>query len=252
MAKNALVTGASRGLGRAIANHLSRNGFRVLLTSSDTTALNHVLKELEGDGHKTIVADFTSKNDLENLLSATQEFCGQDGLSVFFNAAAATVDPEGEAELGITPDDRLGTHFAISSEAPIMLLKGLKETLSAAKPSHAITMGTDWNIDGVFGPPVFAAAKAATMEVWKHSRKEYLSAGCVLSVIVAGNIATYDAEWAEPKWTIDDKLEDIQAELGITRVPIASIVAAFDFIRNAPISAVTKVELIPSDPDYEP
>ena len=48
--KVAIVTGASRGIGRAIAIHLARNGAKVVVAARDTKKLNEVVAEIEESG----------------------------------------------------------------------------------------------------------------------------------------------------------------------------------------------------------
>lgn len=130
------------------------------------------------------------------------------------------------------------------------LLKALKPLFAKDGRSYGILISSDWIIEGIKGPPVFAASKAFASAIWRHSRVEFLREGVVLSTIIPGTIATYDESWENPKWTLDDPIEAVQSELGVTRIAIADILAAVDLIITAPLSAVTEVRLIPLDPDY--
>lgn len=65
--KTILVTGASSGIGRAIAVECSRMGARVLITARNEDRLKETLSLMSGEGHEIFCADLAQKEDLENL-----------------------------------------------------------------------------------------------------------------------------------------------------------------------------------------
>ncbi len=75
----AIITGASSGIGRAIAVSLSRAGARVVLASRNVTALQALANELKGWGGEALVVrtDVTQDADAENLIGKTLEAWGR-------------------------------------------------------------------------------------------------------------------------------------------------------------------------------
>jgi len=69
--KTILVTGASSGIGRAIAIECSRSGATLVITGRDANRLNETMQQLEGNNHQSMVADFMKEEDLNNLINAT-------------------------------------------------------------------------------------------------------------------------------------------------------------------------------------
>jgi NAD(P)-dependent dehydrogenase (short-subunit alcohol dehydrogenase family) len=63
----ALVTGASRGIGRAIATLFAREGARVALTARDAGLLRRVEQSLAGEGHCVVPADLSSRSQIDGL-----------------------------------------------------------------------------------------------------------------------------------------------------------------------------------------
>jgi NAD(P)-dependent dehydrogenase (short-subunit alcohol dehydrogenase family) len=63
-----LVTGASSGIGRACAEGIAARGGRVALNGRDKTALETVLNELEGEGHRIYGADLSNPQDAEKTV----------------------------------------------------------------------------------------------------------------------------------------------------------------------------------------
>ena len=71
-----LVTGASSGIGQGIAIECSKMGAQVILTARDEKRLEETLSQMEGDNHTLIVADISTKEGMESLLSETPTIDG--------------------------------------------------------------------------------------------------------------------------------------------------------------------------------
>ena len=99
--KVAVVTGASSGIGRAIARHLGREGFRVVLGGRTRDLLEETASEIRADGSdaRALVVDVRRESDVESLVeTATSAFGPLDVL--VNNAAVDYAGPafEGDAE----------------------------------------------------------------------------------------------------------------------------------------------------------
>lgn len=250
--KFALVTGASRGLGRATAIHLARTGYQVILTARDAIELDATLAAMPEGAHSAVAADLSLPADLDRLVAAVTTEVSDSGLSCFVHCAAAEADPDVEGALENTTHDVASAHLTVTAASGVHLLGALKPLLSKAGKAQAIFISSDWVIEGSGGPPVFAASKAFATHVWRLAQAEFLEVGCVLCALVCGDIATYDLDWSEPKWGIDDSVDDIKAELGLTRIAMADILRAIDFVVACELGAVTQISLRPLDPDYTP
>ncbi len=67
--KTILVTGASSGIGRAAAIECSRLGASVIITGRNEERLKETFNHLDGTGHKSVLCEMTSQDDLEKLVS---------------------------------------------------------------------------------------------------------------------------------------------------------------------------------------
>ncbi len=89
--KNVLVTGGSRGIGRACAVGFAERGARVAINyRGNTSAAEATLAELPGDGHIMLQADVTDPVAVEDLVAAAIEALG--GLDIVVNNAGIWVD----------------------------------------------------------------------------------------------------------------------------------------------------------------
>ena len=67
--RTALVCGSSQGIGRAIAKQFAECGATVILAARDASALDSVLRELKGSGHRSLVVDFNDSTSVEYVCS---------------------------------------------------------------------------------------------------------------------------------------------------------------------------------------
>ena len=77
--KTVLVTGASSGIGRAVATECSRLGAVLVITGRNAERLDETLAMLDGEGHTAITADLTCAEDLDRLVAEAPEL---DGLAL--------------------------------------------------------------------------------------------------------------------------------------------------------------------------
>ena len=74
--KRVLVTGASSGIGRAIAVACSRMGSKVIITARNEKRLDETMSLLFGDGHQLVVADLTEATQRESLVEQLPKLDG--------------------------------------------------------------------------------------------------------------------------------------------------------------------------------
>jgi short-subunit dehydrogenase len=116
----ALVTGASRGIGKALARELAGRGCTVGLVARSEDALEHVVAGLTGDGHRALEADVT---DAESMARVVAGFGEVDLLAA--NAGIAHYLPFREMPLELvdqlTRVNWMGTVHSVSAVLPGML-----------------------------------------------------------------------------------------------------------------------------------
>jgi 3-oxoacyl-[acyl-carrier protein] reductase len=247
----ALITGASLGIGRASALELARRGYDLLLTSRDQAALETVAGETAAVGAQlhiaTEAADLTVPADRQRLYDRAAAL--GDQLSVVVHCAAAQVDPEAEATLAATSQQRVQETFDATLASAAELLAALSHQLSSSGGGRVFFMSSDWALPGSAGPPVFSAAKAGLLHLCRSAREHYAKQGVLLTVLVLGDVATYDEEWEKPIWSLDDPVERVEERHGQARIPLRDVIDAITFVLERKLARVDEIYLMPLLPE---
>ncbi|MEM9810586.1 MAG: SDR family NAD(P)-dependent oxidoreductase, partial [Pseudomonadota bacterium] len=98
--KNAIVTGASRGIGEAIAHRLAQHGARVTVSSRDLEACEKVataINETEGrDAAHAVACNISHEEHLQKLVNKSQEILGPTDILICNAAVNPAYGPSGE------------------------------------------------------------------------------------------------------------------------------------------------------------
>ena len=185
--KTALVTGASRGIGKAIAIGLAEAGAEVALNGRDAETLDIVRGEIEAAGGRAVVvpADVTDRDSVSAMVGATLETLG--ALDIVVNNAGGTafmVPFEKMRFDGWAKVMRLNTDSIVhmcQAVAPHLLERGTGSVINVA--SVAALRGTP-------GLTPYGASKAAVLSLTKSLAMEWGSAGVRVNALCPGWTAT--------------------------------------------------------------
>ena len=120
--KTALITGASRGLGRALARELARDGWHLAIDARDADALSAAVQEIGGNT-TAIAGDVTDPAHRANLVRAVD-----GGLDLLVNNAS-TLGPTPMPRLADLPVTDLAAAFATNVLAPLALVQDVLPSL---------------------------------------------------------------------------------------------------------------------------
>ena len=185
-AKVALVTGASRGIGRAIAVRLARDGFGVLLAgrSAERLAGTARLVEDEGVAARSIACDLAGDDAPRTLATEVASAWGR--LDVLVNNAG--VAPGGAFE-GCALDDWDRT-MAINARAPFFITQALLPTLRRARPGYVVNIGSVVSKKGYANQALYAASKHALLGWTKALAREVPSDELRVHAVLPGGVDT--------------------------------------------------------------
>lgn len=155
--KVALVTGAGRGIGRAIGLELAKQKACVILTATDENKLSQTLDLIEQNSGSGFVApaDLTDEASIKSLVEKVKQKFGR--LDILVNNAGITYSGPIEK----TPTEQFDKCFAVNARGPFILCR---ESLSLLKKSDT---GCIINISSVVGSKGYADQSAYTAS--KHA-----------------------------------------------------------------------------------
>ncbi len=185
--KNAVVTGASRGIGRAIALKFADLGANVVLNyRSDVNSVNGVIKEIEAKGVKAVAiqGDVSSFEDSKKIIDEAIEKLGS--IDILVNNAGITKDSlimrmkEEEFDKVIEVNLK-GVFNCIRHTVPIMMKQ---------RSGKIINISSVVGLSGNAGQANYASAKAGVIGMTKSVAKEIASRGITVNAIAPGYIET--------------------------------------------------------------
>jgi 3-oxoacyl-[acyl-carrier protein] reductase len=152
--KVALVTGASRGIGRAIALALGREGAAVVLAARSAAALAEAAELVRRAGGRAepVVTELASEQSIRNLVRATEEKFGK--LDIVVNNAGITHS----ARLEETRTEDLDRCWTINARAPFILCREALPLLKKARAGYIVNISS---VVGVKGYPLQSAYTAS-------------------------------------------------------------------------------------------
>jgi short-subunit dehydrogenase len=124
----ALLTGATGGLGRAIAGGLAGRGAKLIMSSRKGAELDELAASLPGDGHRTIVSDLAEPGAALELLAAAGE------LDIL--VANAALPASGRLESYSV--EQIQRALRVNLEAPILMAHALDEPMLARDSGHMV------------------------------------------------------------------------------------------------------------------
>lgn len=163
--KKVLVTGASRGIGRAIALALAKS-YRLVLHASHESSLVSLMAEI-GDGHEALCADFTD-------MAATREFCKQlkkmagKSLYAVVNNAGIAIDKP----LMYQSVNSMDAMLNVNVKAPLLISKTALKIFMVNNEGVLVTMSSCVGQTGNAFQVVYAMTKAAMTVMSKSIAKE--------------------------------------------------------------------------------
>jgi 3-oxoacyl-[acyl-carrier protein] reductase len=183
----ALVTGASRGIGRSIAHALAGAGHLVAVNyATREEAALQVVEEIErGGGKATAVgADVSDSVQVERLFSEVAETLGP--IEILINNAGITRD---NLLLRMSPDD-FDRVIATNLRSAFLCTKAALRSMLRGKWGRVVSVASVAGLAGNAGQANYAASKAGLIGFSKSVAKEVGSRGITANVVAPGFITT--------------------------------------------------------------
>ncbi|MFC3656290.1 SDR family oxidoreductase [Xanthomonas hyacinthi] len=189
--KTVLVTGASKGIGQAVAQTCAAAGAGVLLAGRDAVRLEAVLASLDGDGHRLFVGDLSDSTTLQRL---AVESGPVDGL-------VHSAGIRGLAPMKLVGESFLKEVLDINYVAPVMLTRHLLARQSIRAGGSIVFISSIAALTGTVGVGPYAGSKAALIGTLRPLALELarrnIRANALCPGLVETTLITEDKSWFE-------------------------------------------------------
>jgi len=187
VSKVALITGGSRGIGKAIALELARKGFNIVINDLELPDEGQkAIEEIKKGGREAIFvkADISKYEEAERMMKEAAEKLGR--LDVLVNNAGINID---KLLINMTPEqwqkviniDLTGTYNCTKAALPHMIQQGGGRIVNVSSMSA---------LDGAVGQANYAAAKGGIVSFTKTVAMEYAQYNILCNAIAPGCIRT--------------------------------------------------------------
>jgi dehydrogenase/reductase SDR family member 7B len=178
------ITGASSGIGEAVAVAFSRDGAKLVLSSRNRAELERVRKECDGEGHLILPVDLTQ---YDALPEATSEVLRH------FDHVDVLVHSGGVSQRSLVADTTLATDRAIMDLnffGTVALTKAVLPSMLARKAGHIVPISS---VVGYVGTPLrstYSASKHALHGFFDSLRAEVAKDGIAITIVCPGYVRT--------------------------------------------------------------
>ncbi len=185
--KVALVTGGSKGIGRAIALTFAEHGADVALAARGVETLEQAAKEIEARGRRVLAlpTDVSDESALEALVARTRDVLG--GVDVLVNNAATGDQGGALADLTRPDFDRV---LAVNLWAPIRLCQLCRPSMQERGGGTIINVASNEGIRPMAGLSIYSPSKAALISLTQMLAKEWAKDGIRALCIAPGLVRT--------------------------------------------------------------
>jgi NAD(P)-dependent dehydrogenase (short-subunit alcohol dehydrogenase family) len=187
--QRALVTGATSGIGRAVARELAQEGVDVVVHGRDATRGAETVAEITGAGGKAsfVAADLGDAAEVQRL---AREVGDVDIL--VNNAGIALFGPTAEFE--VSAFDKM---FASNVRAPFFLVAAFAPGMAARGHGSIVSIGSMAGGVGLLGGAAYGATKASLEAMTRAWAVEYSASGVRVNAVAAGPVYTPAARRSE-------------------------------------------------------
>jgi NAD(P)-dependent dehydrogenase (short-subunit alcohol dehydrogenase family) len=203
--RTCVVTGASSGIGRAVAEGLAAEGARVLLVARDEARL----RAAAPDGAGVLALDVTAPDAGERVLAAARELAGGDGgepWALVSNAGTSRRRP-----LDQLTDEDFQAQWELNVMASLRLMRALAPAMAAAGGGRIVNVTSSSAKRPSASMVAYSVAKSAQQALSRAFADAYAARGVTVNAVAPGPVAT-------PLWTEPGGLADQAAALaGTTR-----------------------------------
>jgi len=182
-----LVTGASRGIGRAICHLLAARGAQLVMVARDGAALQSLAAELIARGAPAPMLDAIDLADADAVATVFKQIFSRFGrLDGLVNNAGVLH----EGLLGMIRPEDIDRVLAVNVKAPLMTMQYAARLMTRAQRGSIVNLVSIMGVNGAAGLSLYAASKAALVGATRAASKELATKGIRVNAVSPGFIDT--------------------------------------------------------------
>ncbi len=214
--KIAVITGASRGIGRSIAFALAAQGAVIVAVDMDQTATDAVVAELQEAGARAlgVVGNVTLAQDAERMIDAAMEAFGR--VDILVNNAGITRD----GLLMRMKDDDWDAVLNVNLKGAFLCTRSAFKVMSKQRYGRIINIASVVGQMGNAGQANYCASKAGLIGLTKSNAREMAKRSITVNAVAPGFIATAMTD------ALSDKVRtELTAQIPLERLGSADDIA---------------------------
>jgi 3-oxoacyl-[acyl-carrier protein] reductase len=203
----AIVTGGSRGIGRAISEELALSGARIAVVARNGERAKAAAKELPGEGHGGYACDVAQSEQVSETLAAVEREIGP--VSILVNNAGITRDNV----LLRMKDEEFDDVIAANLKGAFNFTRAVTRGMMKRRGGAILNITSVVGLIGNAGQTNYAASKAGMIGMTKSVAKELASRGVRCNAIAPGFIRT----------DMTAELNEKQVESLLQQIPLGAL-----------------------------
>lgn len=241
MGKVALITGASKGIGFAIAEVFAAAGAKVVISSRKQESLDEMANQLKSKGYEVtgIACNVGKMEELDALVAKTIETYGT--IDVLVNNAASNPVFGPVHDTSLEAYDKI---MDVNVKAPFHLMKLCFPYLRESSNGSVINIASIGGLSPETGLGIYSVSKAALISMTKVFAKEWGDHKIRVNAICPGLIKT---KFSEALWSNDKIMAHMMKALPIKRVGTSEEIGAAALYLASPASSYTTGAVLTAD-----
>ena len=235
----AVVTGSTKGIGLAAAEHMARCGAHVVISSRKQEACDAIAEEFRNQGLKAtaIAANISKDHEIDHLMEQTRSQVGPINILV----CNAAVNPYFGPFLD-TPDDAFEKTISVNIRSNMRLIKGALPDFVSQGEGSVVVVSSIAAFKGSKNLGIYAVTKAADTQIVRNIAVAYGDKNIRVNGVAPAVVRT---DFAKALWTDENRAKEVADSYALKRLGAPDDIAgAIVFLASPASSWMTGQTLI--------